>query len=198
MRIGGGQANRRPLRSVAGREVRPTSGRVRQALGNMLRDLVGGAIFVDLFAGTGSVGLEAVSHGARHAYFLEQDQHALAVLHDNIARCGMQAQTTVIAGTLPQALQQLPASLQADMLFLDPPYASDLATVTLEALARRPLLAPDGLLIWQHAARQAALPQALALPLWKTRRYGNTQVSLYTAAVPVISAGIAPSTLEYR
>lgn len=181
MRIGGGQVNRRPLRSVAGREVRPTSGRVRQALCNMLRDLVGGAIFIDLFAGTGSVGLEALSHGARHVYFVEHDQRALAILRANIARCAMETQSTVIAATLPQALHHLPTSIHADMLFLDPPYASGLAEVTLAALAMHCPLAADGLLIWQHAARQAVLPQVLDRSLWKTRRYGNTQLSLYTA-----------------
>ena len=86
MRIGGGNANRRPLRTVAGREVRPTSGRVRQALFNMLRELVQDAIFMDLCAGTGSVGLEALSHGARHVYFIEHDRRALMILQANIRR----------------------------------------------------------------------------------------------------------------
>ena len=143
MRIGGGNANRRPLRTVAGREVRPTSGRVRQALFNMLRELVQDAIFIDLFAGTGSVGLEALSHGARQVYFIEHDRRALMSLQANIHRCDMVGRATIVAAPLPRALQQLPASLQADILFLDPPYASDLAEVTLAALAECHLLAAD-------------------------------------------------------
>jgi len=181
MRIGGGNANRRPLRTVAGREVRPTSGRVRQALFNMLRELVQDAIFIDLFAGTGSVGLEALSHGARQVYFIEHDRGALMSLQANIRHCGMVGQATIVAAPLPQALQQLPAFLQADILFLDPPYASDLAELTLAALAERHLLAAHGVLVWQHMARRAIPQMALEHPLWKSRRYGNTQLSLYAA-----------------
>src|SRR5215467_1126325 len=141
MRIGGGNANRRPLRTVAGRAVRPTSGRVRQALFNMLRELVQDAILIDLFAGTGSVGLEALSHGARQVYFVEPDRCALLTLQANISRCTLVERATIVAAPLPQALQQLPATLQADMLFLDPPYASDLAEVTFAALAERHIMA---------------------------------------------------------
>jgi len=182
MRIGGGSANRRALRTVPGRAIRPTSGQVRQALFNMLRGLVQNAIFVDLFAGTGSVGLEALSHGASEVYFVEHDRRALMTLQANISRCNMLGRATIVAAPLPQALRQLPAALQADMLFLDPPYASDLAEVTLVALAERRLLAPHGVLIWQHTVRRAIPQTVLDLPLWKSRRYGSTQLSLYALA----------------
>src|SRR5215470_15886185 len=186
MRIGGGSANRRALRTVPGRAVRPTSGQVRQALFNILRELVQNAIFIDLFAGTGSVGLEALSHGAREVYFVEHDRRALMALQANISRCNMVGRVTIVAAPLPQALRQLPATVQADMLFLDPPYASDLADVTLAALADaalagRRILAAHGILIWQHTARRAVPQTVLDLPLWKSRRYGETQLSLYAA-----------------
>ena len=181
MRIGGGNANRRPLCTVTGRAVRPTSGRVRQALFNMLRELVQDAIFIDLFAGTGSVGLEALSHGARQVYFIEHDRRALMILQANIRHCNMVGRAIIVAAPLQQALQQLPASLQADILFLDPPYASDLAEGTLAALAERHLLAAYGILIWQHMTRCAIPHMVLERPLWKSRRYGNTQLSLYAA-----------------
>jgi 16S rRNA (guanine(966)-N(2))-methyltransferase RsmD len=160
---------------------------VRQALFNMLRGLVQNAIFVDLFAGTGSVGLEALSHGARKVYFVEYDRRALTILQANISRCNMVGRTTIVAAPLPQALRRLPMTLQADMLFLDPPYASDLAEVTLAALAERRILAAHGVLIWQHMARCAIPQTVLDLPLWKSRRYGNTQLSLY-AALPALPA----------
>ena len=190
MHIGGGNANQRPLRTVAGREVRPTSGRVRQALFNMLRELVQDAIFIDLFAGTGSVGLEALSHGAQQVYFVEHDHRVLTILQANIRRCDMVGRALTVAAPLPQALQQLPVSLQADVLFLDPPYASDLAEVTLAALAEYHLLAAHGVLVWQHMARRTIPQMVLKRPLWKSRRYGNTQLSLYTAfpAPPVLDA----------
>jgi 16S rRNA (guanine966-N2)-methyltransferase len=181
MRIGGGNANRRPLRTVAGRAVRPTSGRVRQALFNMLRELVQDAIFIDLFAGTGSVGLEALSHGARQVYFVEHDRRALMTLQANIRHCDMVERATIVAASLPQALQQLPDSVQADVLFLDPPYVSDLAEVTFAALVERHVLAAHGVLVWQHMARRVIPQTVLGRLLWKSRRYGNTQLSLYAA-----------------
>ena len=198
MRIGGGHANRRPLHTVAGRAVRPTSGLVRQALFNMLHGLVQNAIFVDLFAGTGSVGLEALSHGASQVYFIEHDRCALRALQANISRCAMVGRAAIVAAPLPQALQQLPAFLQADMLFLDPPYASDLAEVTLTALLERRILAAHGVLIWQHMACRAVPPMVLELPLWKSRRYGNTQLSLYAASPtpPVTDESEERSTLN--
>jgi 16S rRNA G966 N2-methylase RsmD len=89
------------------------------------------------------------------------------------------------------------------MLFLDPPYTSNLADVTLAALVERPLLAAHGVLIWQHMGRRVIPHTVLELPLWKSRRYGNTQLSLY-AALPTPSvmdgseAQSTPSTLEAR
>jgi 16S rRNA (guanine966-N2)-methyltransferase len=184
MRIGGGTANRRALRTVAGRRVRPTSGRVRQALCNMLRPRLADAVFVDLFAGTGSMGLEALSHGTPQAYFVERDPQALQVLQANIERCGMTARAAVISGTLPAVLSRLPAEVRAGIVFLDPPYASDLAERTLAELERLPLLAPDGVLVWQHAVRHLAPAHLLGLSLWQRRRYGDTCLSCYTRHDP--------------
>ena len=181
MRIGAGTTKGRRLQTVPGRQVRPTSGRVRQALFNTLREWVPGCIFVDMFAGTGSVGLEALSQGARHVYFVENDRRALLALRTNVNRCGAAAQATVVAAALPQAVRKLPATQQVDVLFLDPPYASDLAEAMLITLDDCGLLAPQGLIVWQHAVRH----EPLALPgytLWQSKRYGNTQLSFLTAA----------------
>ena len=176
MRVGAGNAKGRRLQSVPGRSVRPTSARVREALFNTLRETVPGSIFVDMFAGTGSVGLEALSQGARHVYFVEKDRRALAVLRANIRHCGAGPQATVVAAALPEAVQMLPVTPQADVIFMDPPYASDVAPATLGALHERGLLSCDGLIVWQHAALRAAhtLPRH---ELLLTRRYGNTQLT---------------------
>ena len=180
LRIGGGAFNGRRLHSVPGQLVRPTSGRVRQALFNMLRPVMRDAIFVDLFAGAGCVGLEALSHGAAQAYFVEQDRRAAATLRRNIEVCAVGDRAVLLAAALPQAVHRLPASLQADILFLDPPYASDLAEQTLAALESRPLLAPHGLVVWQHAARHPVPQEILGRRCRQAqRRYGDTQVSIF-------------------
>jgi 16S rRNA (guanine(966)-N(2))-methyltransferase RsmD len=181
LRIGGGALHRRRLLSLPGLSVRPTSGRVRQALFNMLRNRIEDAIFVDLFAGTGSVGLEALSHGAKQTYFIEHDRRAVLALRSNIERCGVADRTTVIAAALPQALHRLPLGLQADILFLDPPYASDLAEITLAVLQASPMLAPHGTMIWQHAAQRQVPAEILGRRCLKRRRYGATQLSVFGA-----------------
>lgn len=179
MYIGGGAAKRRRLRSVPGQRVRPTSGRVRHALFNVLRGIIVDAMFVDLFAGTGSVGLEALSYGAGQVYFVEHDPRALQVLRTNIQHCAMAARAMVVAGTLPQALGKLSRYGPVDIIFLDPPYASDLGEHTLTAIGTACLLAPQGVVIWQHAARRLTPEQVLGLSLWQSRRYGDTQLSFY-------------------
>jgi len=181
LRISGGAFNGRRLQSVPGQLVRPTSGRVRQALFNMLRPVIRDAIFVDLFAGTGSVGLEAFSRGARQVYFVEQDRRVVATLRRNVAQCAVGDQATIIVAPLPQAVQRLPATLQADILFLDPPYASALAEQTLAALEPRSLLAPDAIVVWQHAVWHQVPQDVLGRRGigGKRRRYGDTQVSIF-------------------
>jgi 16S rRNA (guanine966-N2)-methyltransferase len=134
-----------------------------------------------MFAGTGSVGLEALSQGAEHVYFIENDRRALLALRANVGRCGAESQATIVAAALPQAVQKLPATRQVDVLFLDPPYASDLAGATLSTLDGCGLLTPDGLIVWQHAVPR----EPLAVPgytLWQNKRYGNTQLSFLTPA----------------
>lgn len=179
MRIGGGVVNGRRLHTVPGRRVRPTSGRVRQALFSVLQERIVGAVFVDLFAGTGSVGLEALSHGAQHVYFVECDRRTLQVLQRNISHCELACQTTVVGRRLPQAVKRLPGRAPADIIFLDPPYASDLAEQTFDALSRHAVLAPHGMVIWQHAVQHLAPTRVMGLSLWQRRRYGDTQLSLY-------------------
>jgi 16S rRNA (guanine966-N2)-methyltransferase len=179
-RIGGGVLNGRRLQSVPGQLVRPTSSRVRQAVFNMLRPVIRDAIFVDLFAGIGSVGLEALSHGAGQVYFIEQDRRVVAALQHNVRQCAVSDRATIIAASLPQAVQRLPATLQADILFLDPPYASELAEQTLAALEPLSLLAPHGVVIWQHAVRHQVPQEVLGRrDDGRSRRYGDTQVSTF-------------------
>jgi 16S rRNA (guanine(966)-N(2))-methyltransferase RsmD len=152
---------------------------VRQALFNVLRECVEDAIFMDLFAGTGSVGLEALSRGARQGYFVEHDPRTLRVLRANVDACAMTDRATIVASTLPQALGRLPGQVRADVIFLDPPYASDLGEQTLEAIGSLSLLAPHGVVIWQHTAYRCAPALVRGLSLWQSRGYGNTQLSFY-------------------
>lgn len=148
MRIISGKWKGKKLVAPAGEATRPTSDRARQALFDMLwhapwagREVVDGATVLDAFAGTGALGLEALSRGAARATFLEKDRAALAALRANIAHCGAEAQA--IAGDATKPPRPLhPASL----VFLDPPYGSGLLTPALEALDAAGWIAPGALI----------------------------------------------------
>nr|WP_314072362.1 16S rRNA (guanine(966)-N(2))-methyltransferase RsmD [uncultured Roseococcus sp.] len=158
MRIISGRWKGKRLVAPPGEATRPTSDRARQALFDMLwhapwagRELVDGAMVLDAFAGTGALGLEALSRGAARAAFLEKDRAALAALRANIANCGA-TEAQVIAGDATKPSRPLQA---ASLVFLDPPYGSGLLTAAIEALDAAGWFAPGALLCTELAAKEA-------------------------------------------
>jgi len=148
MRVIGGRFRSRRLKSVPGLAVRPTPDRLREALFNVLAPRIQGVVFVDAYAGTGAVGIEALSRGARHVVLIERDLKALEVLRGNLRSLGIDKEVTVIRGT---AAVLLPA-YKADIAFLDPPYEKpNEYGASLLALAR----AGCTLAIAQHTSRFA-------------------------------------------
>lgn len=150
MRIIAGAWRGRALQAPPGEATRPTADRVRQALFDRLmhapwagRALLDGARVLDAFAGTGALGLEALSRGAAHATFIERDRTALAALRANIAACRAEAQCTVLAADALRPPPGAPGSL----LFLDPPYGADLVPKAVAALSAAGRLAPGALII---------------------------------------------------
>src|SRR5579863_2506033 len=118
MRVIGGEFRSRRLQSMPGMDVRPTPDKVRESLFNILRGEIEGAVFVDAYAGTGAVGIEALSRGARHAIFIEKDRAAVTLIKDNLAALGVEARARVIHG--PAGIQL--SRLEAHIVFIDPPY----------------------------------------------------------------------------
>jgi 16S rRNA (guanine966-N2)-methyltransferase len=166
MRIVGGEWRGRRLLAPRGTATRPTADRVRQALFDMLMhprwggaETVSGARVVDGFAGTGALGLEALSRGAAHATFLERDPGALAVLQANIAAVGAALRSTVLAGDI----RSCPPGRPAGLILLDPPYAQDLLPAAFGALRSRGWVA-DGALLIVEIGRGEPVP-ALGAPL---------------------------------
>lgn len=152
MRIIAGKWRGRLLVAPSGQSTRPTAERVRQALFDRLmhapwggRALLEGARVLDVFAGTGALGLEALSRGAAHATFMEQDRPALMALRNNIAAC--RAEATV----LPGDARRPPPGTPCTLVFLDPPYGQDLVRPTVEALNAAGWIAPRALLIAEAA-----------------------------------------------
>jgi len=171
MRIIAGQYRGRRLSSPAGRDVRPTSDRAREALFNILEHghpPVRGARFLDLFCGTGAVGLEALSRGAAEVVLVESDADALKVADANLARLGAPKHARLLRR---DATRLGPAHALFDLVFLDPPYRSGLAAPALECLIRQGWLAPEARIVVELATSEdLRLPDGYLLE--QERRYG--------------------------
>ena len=194
LRITGGEHAGRRLR-VPARGVRPTAERVREALFSMLvhRGALVGARVLDVFAGSGALGLEALSRGAASGLFVEESRAVARVLEANVAALGLEARARVVLRDAASALRALAAEgAQFDLCFVDPPYASSLAAEALGLLARGGLLSSRALLVAESDRRHAPGPIA-GLSLALERRYGDTLISLYALANSPATDG-APST----
>ena len=180
MRIVGGRLARRPIQAPKGDRTRPTTDRVREALFSLLgaRMDVGGARVLDLFAGSGALGLEALSRGAARATFVERHGPTLALARRNAVDLGVAERATFLRADALATLRRLAdGGPEADLVLADPPY--DLPDLPdLPALVR-PVLAPGGLLALEHDARHAfdGAPGHVL-----SRAYGRTVVSLFEAA----------------
>ncbi len=181
MRIVAGRHRGRALAAPAGLAVRPTSDRARQAVFDLLAHgphtagrLLAGAKVLDAFAGTGAMGIEALSRGAERAWFIEQDPVAIASIRANLGRIGETARGKVIrADALDPPLAETPATLA----FLDPPYGWHLCPGALISLAARNWFAEGAVIVVEHAADDPVDPPA-AFRLFDARRYGRAHFML--------------------
>ncbi|MBI5949836.1 MAG: 16S rRNA (guanine(966)-N(2))-methyltransferase RsmD [Chloroflexi bacterium] len=171
----GGTARGLPLTEPRGVRLRPTSGLVREAIFNILGDRVDGAAVLDAFAGTGALGIEALSRGAARATFVEGDPACCQAILQSLARAGFAEQATVVRGRLPGALKGVAGPF--DIVLLDPPYDSEVAEETLTGVAG--LVASGGLVVYEHGSRYNPPERPAGLVLRDHRVYGDSAVTLY-------------------
>ena len=152
MRVIAGRFKGRRLKAPAWEGLRPTSDKLRETLFNILAPRVEGARVLDGFAGTGAVGLEALSRGAAHVTFIEHNRRAVALIEENVKACGVEEGYTIRCADVVAALNGLPAADTFDLILLDPPYDIDNAGVAIDAAARH--LAGDGLVVLERATRR--------------------------------------------
>lgn len=175
LRISGGSARGIPVTEPKGLRLRPTSGLVREALFNILGDLVEEARMLDLYAGTGAVGIEALSRGASSATFIDAEAASCQAILQTLARAGVADRATVLRGRLPAALTTLHGTF--NLIFMDPPYALDTAEETLGALSAH--AAAGGLIVYEHATRYNPPERPRGLSLTERRVYGDSALALY-------------------
>ena len=182
MRIVAGLAKGRRLVAPSGRDVRPTSDRVREALFSSLGAAVEGARVLDLFAGSGALGLEALSRGAASCVFVDDSRRALDAVRRNLVATGFGDRCDVIRGDALVTLERLATDrARFGLVFLDPPYASGLGAAALERLASPGLLVPAARVVFEHPVDRAqqAIP---GLRIIASKRYGGTALTLMEAS----------------
>ena len=177
MRIIGGRFRRRQLAGPQGRAVRPTSDRLRETLFNVLGPGIEGARVLDAFAGTGALGLEALSRGAADAVFVEHDRGALESIAENIRRCDEPTGCRVIRGRFPGAIG---ATEQFDVILLDPPY--DIASLDEVVAGAETMLVPAGLVVLEHSRRRASPDAVGSLERVRLLTTGDSALSFYRRA----------------
>ncbi len=165
--------------SVPGRKTRPITDRVKAALFDILGKKVEGALFLDLFAGTGSVGIEALSRGARKATFVEKDPAVIRILQENLRRTGLEDRAEIVQGDVFKFLEGK-GSRAYDIIYLAPPQYLGLWARTLLLLDKTEHLCPDGLVVAQIFPKEYEELPLEKLKLKDKRRYGSTLLCFYS------------------
>jgi 16S rRNA (guanine(966)-N(2))-methyltransferase RsmD len=154
---------------------------VREAIFNILGPEVNDSLVLDLFAGTGALGIEALSRGARRAVFVENHRSALQVLQQNLKQCGLNELSRVLPVAADKALHRLAVqSEHFSLIFLDPPYGYGIAARILSLMAQKNLVVPGGLIIAEHSRQEELAEVYQSLVRNDQRRYGATMVSFYS------------------
>lgn len=183
MRVISGTARGRRLAAFAGRQIRPTTDRVREALFSILFSRAGaltGRRVLDLFAGSGALGIEALSRGAAHAWFVDSSRDAVGTVRENLERCGLAPAGTIIARDVWKALPGLVETGPFDIIFADPPYGCEQVAKLLEGIDRHGLLTGEGVLCLETAATDQVPLQSGSLQRFDQRRYGSTMLHFYS------------------
>ena len=184
MRIIGGSKKGRILKSPSDQKTRPTLSRVREALFDILRPRIEGARFLDLFAATGAIGLEALSHGAAFCCFVEKRYRSCRALESNVKTLGLAANSAVVNKDVFSWFQELaaadPPPEPFDLIFLDPPYETDLAQKALAHPVLVERLASSGALVIAQIGRREALDlERIPLSLIREKSYGDTRLLFF-------------------
>lgn len=179
MRVIAGIAKGRNLKSPRGRSpIRPTSDLVRGAIFDILHSMQADLSRVlDLYAGSGALGIEALSRGADWCDFVEKDARTCALIRENLQLTGLSDKASVFCLPVERALTRLHE--RYSLVLADPPYADESAGALLERLAASSLMAADAVILWEHSQRTSPPPSLGPLDLALTRRHGDTAVSVY-------------------
>lgn len=180
MRVTGGNLGRRRIKSASSRKFRPTSNRVKTSIFNILpRDLTGLKV-LDIFAGSGALGIEALSRNAESVVFVDQSRESFRLIRENLKALGLAERGVLLNKKAGPAIRQLSESGERfDLVFMDPPYNEGLAGRTLENLAGRDMIEAGGLVVVEHSKQEELEAEYPGLYMSDQRKYGDTRISFF-------------------
>ena len=179
MRIIAGAVRGKQLQTPPGLHTRPTTDRTKESVFNIIQFYLQDARVLDLFAGSGQLGLECLSRGATHCTFCDNDRAALQVIRKNIAACGMEGKSKVVSGDFLSCAAQL-GKASCDVIMLDPPYGGKILNDALRAIQRFDILAPRGIIVCESAREDVIELPAAPYSVVKQYRYGTTTITTLT------------------
>jgi len=180
LRITGGSLKGRKLSPLKGNLIRPTADAVKEAIFNILQNSLCNKNVLDLFAGTGAFGIDALSHGALNVVMVEKAPYSLKIIKKNIELCSIKEKVTLISQTVKKGISILKANAwQFDVIFMDPPYNKGLVKETLSLLDSSGLLNKGGVVVVEHSCREKAPDGWLYFRLSVQKKYGEKYISFY-------------------
>ena len=175
MRIIAGKARGTILKTPDGLNTRPTTDRIKETLFNMIQPYLADCVFLDLFSGSGGIGLEAVSRGAKRAYLVEQDKAALRCISDNVNKCHMNDSVTIVAKDVLFSLEHV-INEKCDVIFMDPPYNQGFEKKVLEIIKDSSIIDDDTLIIIEASLEtDFSYLDELGFKIYKTKLYKTNQ-----------------------
>nr|WP_263328128.1 16S rRNA (guanine(966)-N(2))-methyltransferase RsmD [Neobacillus sp. Marseille-Q6967] len=181
MRVVSGVCKGRPLKAVPGNTTRPTTDKVKEAIFNMIGPYFDGGAGLDLFAGSGGLGLEALSRGLDKVIFIDRDARAIHVIHENIRACNMEEKAEVYRNDADRALKALiKREIKLDYIFLDPPYKKQQLVSLIQKMEEHSLLNTNGIIVCEHS-HDVELPETIgAFSQMKHEKYGIIAITIYS------------------
>ena len=178
MRVIAGEYKGRRLESPADDSVRPTTDKVKEALFSILSDRIWESRVLDLFSGTGNLGIEALSRGAKKVIFADNSRESIGMIKRNIAHCRAEKGSKITAGDYKKILMNVDEKF--DIIFLDPPYGKGLLQDCFKLIAERGILAEDGVIVAEHRKEEKLPEEFYGFTKVKERKYGIVMLSIYS------------------
>ncbi len=176
MRIISGTARGRKLKEPQGKDTRPTTDKVKESLFNIIQFELEGRRVLDLFAGTGQLGLEALSRGAEHCTFVDQRRESVTLVKENIKLCRFEERSQVVLGEAQTFLRS--CRERFDVILLDPPYQTNLLEQCVEKIARFDILREHGIIVCESGAEWTVPPMTLPYETGREYRYGQIKLTV--------------------